>query len=180
MHHQPIIVHVTSLIFFGVVNVQYLLSFVFVIILLFFINPICFRKMPGFFRDGNIVILHSQNTGKNLRIMPDGSVNGHGGNGDKAQFKVHKNGKGIIKFQNVDNPHHWLRITNDHKLCGKGSGGHHCQFKKIRHDAGVFSFESVEHRGCHIGLKDNGDAKPANNTGTGKASRFSVVIHKKH
>ena len=136
--------------------------------------------MPGLFRDGNIIILHSVNSGKNLKITKSGHARGDGGNNKRAQFLVHKCSKGVIKLQNVDNRDYWLRINKEHHLDGRGGGGPHCQLKIVRHGHGVFSFESKAHPGCHVGIKPDGCAKPAHNTGRGEASRFRVTVHHRH
>ena len=44
--------------------------------------------MPGNFKDGNVIILKSLNSGKSLRIMPDGCVNGSGGEGSEGMEGV--------------------------------------------------------------------------------------------
>jgi hypothetical protein len=49
------------------------------------------------FKDGRIVILQSVASGKSLRILEDGSVDGRGQDGQWARFKVHVVGPGHVK-----------------------------------------------------------------------------------
>eukprot|EP01100_Stratorugosa_tubuloviscum_P009644 TRINITY_DN403_c0_g2_i3.p1 TRINITY_DN403_c0_g2~~TRINITY_DN403_c0_g2_i3.p1 ORF type:complete len:133 (+),score=56.25 TRINITY_DN403_c0_g2_i3:136-534(+) len=127
----------------------------------------------GRFANGAIIRLESVATGRALRIMNDGSVNGNGKHGRKAQFYVTRQGKDIL-LRNVKNGNYYLRIKENGELCGQGEGGRFCHFSKKRQSDSTFTLESVVHPGWHVGIKDNGDPKPANNTAQGNNARFRV------
>ncbi len=57
-----------------------------------------------------MIILKSCASGKTLRILADGTVNGQGGHGQLAQFKVHVRRPGVVSLQNVQSPDYWLAI----------------------------------------------------------------------
>eukprot|EP01100_Stratorugosa_tubuloviscum_P009643 TRINITY_DN403_c0_g2_i2.p1 TRINITY_DN403_c0_g2~~TRINITY_DN403_c0_g2_i2.p1 ORF type:complete len:135 (+),score=64.22 TRINITY_DN403_c0_g2_i2:84-488(+) len=127
----------------------------------------------GRFANGAIIRLESVATGRALRIMEDGSVNGNGGNGKKAQFHVIRQGKDVL-LRNVQNPNYYLRITENGELCGRGQGGRFCNLRKKKQADSTFTFESVNHPSWHVGILNNGQPKPANNTAEGTNARFRV------
>ena len=58
----------------------------------------------------NIVILQSCASGKSVRINMTGQVEGVGGNGYHAQFRVHVRRPGVVALQNVHNSQNWIAI----------------------------------------------------------------------
>ena len=62
------------------------------------------------FGEGNVVILQSCASGKTLRINQAGNVEGIGGQGLFAQFRVHVRRPGVVALQNVHTPDNWLAI----------------------------------------------------------------------
>ena len=56
------------------------------------------------------MILGSHASGKSLRINEANIVEGHGGRGEFAQFRVHVRRPGVVALQNVRNPNNWLAI----------------------------------------------------------------------
>ena len=133
--------------------------------------------MPGFgLKNGNTVFLTSKATGQNLRVHPDGRVDGHGGEGKLAQWTVHRVDKDTVKFENKNNGN-WLRIEKDGDLNGLGKGGPLTEFKLIKHkDDREISLRSAHHEG-HVGVLPDGAPKNAHNTGTGPHGRFTVKVH---
>lgn len=129
------------------------------------------------FRSGAILVFYSASSGKTLRVKENGTVEGRGGEGTMAQFKVHVLRHQRVALQNLKHPRYWLRIK-DNDLNGKGQeGGSFTEFKLEEHDKCVV-FESVKSPGQHIGILESGDSKRPNNTGTGKHARFQPkVIH---
>ena len=63
------------------------------------------------FSEGNIVILRSCASNMNLRIHEGGVVQGLGGDGYFAQFRVHVRRPGVVALQNVHTPENWLAIN---------------------------------------------------------------------
>ena len=64
------------------------------------------------FSEGNIVILRSCSSGKNLRIYASGVVEGIGGDGYLPHFRVHVRGRGVVALQNFPTPEHWIAIKD--------------------------------------------------------------------
>ena len=62
------------------------------------------------FAQGNVVVLESCASGKSLRINEGGDVQGTGGRGQFAQFRVHVRRPGVVALQNVHDPNNWLAI----------------------------------------------------------------------
>ena len=58
----------------------------------------------------NIVILQSCASGKSVRINMNGQVEGVGGSGYYAQFRVHVRRPGVVALQNVHNSQNWIAI----------------------------------------------------------------------
>ena len=56
------------------------------------------------FSEGNVVILESRASGKSLRINEANIVEGYGGQGELAQFRVHVRRPGVAALQNVHTP----------------------------------------------------------------------------
>ncbi len=56
------------------------------------------------------MFLQSRASGKSLRITHDGEVQGTGGHGAFAQFKVHVRRPGVVALQNMHNEDHWLAV----------------------------------------------------------------------
>jgi hypothetical protein len=113
--------------------------------------------------------LQSQASKKNLRIMPNGQVNGTGGDGKLAEFRVSKVDGSKIQLTNEQGK--TLRVhggTPD----GGGGGGGLCWFtpKQLSVTTWVFATAS----GGYLGILPNGSAKPHAQTGTGVHGRFTV------
>ena len=62
------------------------------------------------FAQGNVLILESCASGKSLRINEGGDVQGTGGRGQFAQFRVHVRRPGVVALQNVRNAENWLAV----------------------------------------------------------------------
>eukprot|EP00294_Goniomonas_avonlea_P006781 CAMPEP_0114561842 /NCGR_PEP_ID=MMETSP0114-20121206/12215_1 /TAXON_ID=31324 /ORGANISM="Goniomonas sp, Strain m" /LENGTH=240 /DNA_ID=CAMNT_0001747495 /DNA_START=21 /DNA_END=739 /DNA_ORIENTATION=+ len=60
-------------------------------------------------------------SGKFLRILPNGSVDGSGGNGPWAHFALIQE-NGSVRLQNVGNQSHFLQILPNGTVNGKGNG----------------------------------------------------------
>jgi len=134
-------------------------------------------KVPGrggVYKQGTIVRFKSVATGQNLRIKQDGSVDGHGAEGQWATFILHRVGKNHIKLQNVGNKDHWLRIK-DGKLDGEGVGGPWTELKVIKHGGHLVSLEAIKTPGQHVGILPDGTPKPPGATGTGPHGTFKVA-----
>jgi len=127
--------------------------------------------------NGNVVVLRSKANGKTLRSMPNNSINGNGGTGPLARYRVVRQGRvPEVKFQRANKPNSFLAIRND-ALC-HGDGGPNCLFGI--HPSGTpatFSFKALgpNQRG-HIGILPTGDPKAPSATGTGLHGRFSVEL----
>eukprot|EP01113_Clastostelium_recurvatum_P015170 TRINITY_DN1839_c0_g1_i1.p1 TRINITY_DN1839_c0_g1~~TRINITY_DN1839_c0_g1_i1.p1 ORF type:complete len:327 (-),score=99.62 TRINITY_DN1839_c0_g1_i1:117-1064(-) len=135
--------------------------------------------MVKYFQDGNVIVLRSVASGKSLRIMPDGQVNGHGEQGHLARFIVHKAGKKTIKLQNIQKEH-WLRIHEHGRLEGLGKGGEFCAFRIHKHDGWkkgekIVSLESIKFPGQFVGILPDGHAKPAHDTKQGPHGSYEVI-----
>jgi len=83
--------------------------------------------------DGSIVVIKSIGSGKSLRILKDGCVNGLGEEGQLAQFIVVRTGPRTVKFKNVADETHWLRITQQGAVDGEGNGGPLTEFEIVKH-----------------------------------------------
>ncbi len=57
------------------------------------------------------MILQSSASNKSLRIHEGGALDGKGGRGALAQFKVHVRRPGVVALQSVHNPNNWLAIN---------------------------------------------------------------------
>ena len=68
--------------------------------------------MQSMFSQGNVVILQSKASKKSLRIN-DGDVEGNGGRGELAQFRVHVKRPGVVSLQNVHESYNWLAIFQE-------------------------------------------------------------------
>jgi len=138
------------------------------------LNP---NKM-GVLRDGNIVLLHSQASDKNVRCVgPRGVVvDGRGARGTRAQWVVRKHGPKSKAFQNVHFPNLWLKINKNGTLCAKGKGGPWCRFiVKKQQGPRKFCFQSFMRQDCFIGILPNGEAKLGFETGQGPHGTFTVI-----
>lgn len=128
---------------------------------------------------GAVVCLQSASSKANLRIMNDGSVNGKGGRGNLARFKVHRVGD-LVKLQRADaqGNSRFLRIRPDHVLDGAGSGGAFTLFCPVIHADQSLSLRSAvfKDKALHVGIVGNGDAKAPRSTGMGPNGRFSVQL----
>ena len=74
------------------------------------------------FTEGNIVFLQSNASGKSLRINQSGDIEGVGGRGELAQFRVHVRRPGVVALQNVRTAEYWLAIYQG-KTIGTVRGG---------------------------------------------------------
>lgn len=108
-------------------------------------------------------------SGKNLRIMPNNQVNGTGGDGKLAEFKVSKvDGK---KIQMTNAQGKTLRVVNG-LPDGAGGGGPLCWFTPEQIDSDTWVFATAS--GGYLGIKQDGTAKPHAQTGKGPHGRFDV------
>lgn len=93
-------------------------------------------------------------TGKNLRVMANGDVNGMGGDGQWATFTVHVLGPGRYGFCNKNN--YWLAIKGGRPCSSMAYGDPDAGFLlHLNYDNSV-SFESQTHPGRYIGVKRKG------------------------
>lgn len=127
--------------------------------------------------NGNVVVLRSKASGKTLRSMPNNEINGNGGTGVLARYRVVRQGRvPEVKFQRFRRPNSFLAIRND-ALC-HGDGGPNCLFGiHPSGTPGTFSFKALgpNQRG-HIGILAGGNPKASSATGTGLHGRFSVEL----
>ena len=61
------------------------------------------------------MILQSKASKKSLRIN-DGDVEGNGGRGELAQFRVHVKRPGVVALQNVHESYNWLAIFQEQTI----------------------------------------------------------------
>ena len=61
------------------------------------------------------MILQSEASKKSLRIN-DGDVEGNGGRGELAQFRVHVKRPGVVALQNVHESYNWLAIFQEQTI----------------------------------------------------------------
>ncbi len=71
--------------------------------------------MQSMFSQGNVVILQSKASKKSLRIN-NGDVEGNGGRGELAQFRVHVKRPGVVSLQNVHESYNWLAIFQEQTI----------------------------------------------------------------
>jgi hypothetical protein len=128
------------------------------------------------FKTGAVMVFISQASGKALRVLQNGDVDGRGTEDDAlAQFRVHVLGPHKVALQNVSNPNYWLRIINN-ELNGTGaSGGGNTEFKLDEYDSRIV-FSSVRHSDQRIGIVESGDAKKPAKTGTGIHGQFQPKV----
>jgi len=120
---------------------------------------------------GRIVSLQSKASGQNLRVQ-NGEVNGQGGNGALAKFRVHRQGH-FVRFEHVQSAS-YLRSRPDGGLDSSNGPGPNTKFQIHPINPPVFAFESVANTGF-VGILPNGQPKNAQQTGQGKNGRFEVI-----
>jgi hypothetical protein len=124
------------------------------------------------FANGARVLLHSKATGKTLRIMEDGSVNGEGGDGKWAQLVVERKGSDVLFKHPATGK--YLRVNEKLMPDGIGIGGDRCHFTIVPHgDGRTYSFKANT-AGGHLGILPNGHPKSSSETGTGDHGSFTV------
>jgi len=137
---------------------------------------------------GSIVHLICKSTGKSLRIMEDGSVEGKGRRGKRAQFELLRCGdsENHIKLRNVNNPKRFLRINEEQQLDGLGCGGKWTEFQMIKmgttpegNDEIVLRSNAHLPEELHVGILPDGTPKRPRSTKMGPAARF-VLIQKEN
>jgi hypothetical protein len=120
--------------------------------------------------------LQSRASNKNLRIRPDGTVDGSGAQGPKATFilQAGKKHPQSFRFQNAGDNKHWLRITNVNKVDGLGTGGNYTEFRVVEYGGGWVSLISCE-TGFYVGITSNGNVKQRLSKTCSDDERFLLV-----
>eukprot|EP01092_Planopodium_desertum_P010690 TRINITY_DN4790_c0_g1_i3.p1 TRINITY_DN4790_c0_g1~~TRINITY_DN4790_c0_g1_i3.p1 ORF type:complete len:265 (-),score=54.54 TRINITY_DN4790_c0_g1_i3:70-864(-) len=119
---------------------------------------------------GRHMYLQSVASGQNLRIHPDGRVDGLGGTGPLATFKVHQHAHNTMQLEVAGK---FLRII-DNDLNGLGTGGEFTFFRVHNLGSGIISLESVKFPGQYVGVLPDGCKKPPALTATGPHGQFRV------
>jgi len=128
-------------------------------------------------KEGSRVLIKSKGSGKNLRVLRDGCVNGLGEEGHLAQFEIVRTGPRTVKFRNVADDSHWLRITPQGAVDGEGNGGPLTEFEIIKINKGVFSLKSVANPKLYIAVFTNGSVVALNTCISGEA-QFEITMFK--
>jgi hypothetical protein len=139
------------------------------------VQPVQQVQRVGPFIQGRAVFLQSC-CGQNLRVMPDGSVNGTGGRGALAQFFVrHANPQtSQVTLQNAQGK--WLRITPNGVLDGNGAqNGPYTYFQVVLKGNSQASLKACNGAPGYVGILPNGQAKAPSATGPGPHGTFTVM-----
>jgi hypothetical protein len=131
---------------------------------------------PPLWGNGSVIRLTSVATGKNLRIQPNGQVDGHGEMGEFAQFVVHDAGHGLVRLSSVADRKKYLRVQPDGDLDGLGGEGPLTLLRPVKKGgSGLFVIQSAKNPGWHVGVLPNGHAKNGKMTGDGEHGQFKVT-----
>ena len=135
--------------------------------------------MAQHLKQGNVVRLVCNSTGKPLRAK-GGVVDGNGGReGPWARFVVHTRSNGVILLQNNQDRQNYIALKNN-TIC-VGTGGPYCEFyiRTSNHCSHMISLESTKFSGQHVGILPSGQPKPPSQTGRGAHASFTVELIQK-
>jgi len=128
--------------------------------------------------EGHIVVLRSAASGKTLRILRNGEVNGRGGSGALARFQIAGREGDRLQLRSARDADLYLGITPEtYQLVGTAADSPFAWFRLVEHDDGFISLRSdIMEKPAGVGILPDGTAKPADQTGTGAHGRFVVEL----
>ena len=122
-----------------------------------------------FFIKGQPIRFGCKKSGKNVAVMPNGKVHGHGGTAEHATFTV-ETARGHFQFLNGSGG--YLAIKNGE--LARGGGGKWCDFSVLGAEHGHVNLRSP-HGDWGVGFDDAGEARDPAVTKTGGHGQF--VVH---
>lgn len=130
-------------------------------------------------QEGEVFTLQSVASGRALRIMASGEVNGRGGSGVLARFVVAGRVADRLQLKCARDGDVYLGINPaTYQICGTSGDSAFSWFRLVVHADESATVVSLRSDICElpagVGVLPDGTAKPANETGTGAHGRFVV------
>ena len=116
------------------------------------------------------VRFQNASSGKNVAVMDDGRVHGHGDVGPFAHFTV-ESARGHLQFKNGSGS--YLAIKSGE--LAKGGGGKWCDFNVVAAANGAVNLRSA-HGDWGVGFNDNGEIRDPKVVKAGKHGQFNLLF----
>jgi len=127
---------------------------------------------------GHVIVLRSTASGKTLRIMQDGAVNGLGGTGALARFSVASRVDDRLQLQSTRDGKLYLGIAPDtYQLTPVDGGSAYSWFRLVEREDGTVHLRSdILEKPAGIGINKDGTTRACDAVKTGEFSRFQVEL----